>query len=155
MKNANMLEIVGRMRRSARIDRETLAELTILVDRIVNTLGTIAIVLELAKSKSVEEKKRHLRAVVDLAFRGSQALKAFLRQWALVLEDEEEEEKHLSRRHMEDFADIFEEAKHMAIPRPAPSLDGTDGTVDAICEALGADRPAASGPVIGDVNFDL
>jgi hypothetical protein len=42
MKNAHNLENVGKMRICARIDQETLAELNILFDRVVSTLGTIA-----------------------------------------------------------------------------------------------------------------
>jgi len=134
MTTLNMLQIVGTTRMFARIDQETLTDLTISFDRVVNTLGTIAAVLELAKNKSVAEKKRHLRAVVDLAFRGHRALKAFSRQWALVLEENKEP---FFRPSMDDFAAIFEEAKHITIPDPPPGSARETEVTDALCEVTG------------------
>ena len=138
MTNADTLQNVAQKQWYARIDKETLAELTVLLDRVANTLGTIAPVMELAKNKSATEKKRHLRAVVDLAFRGHHALKAFSLQWALVLE---ENQKHFLPPSMEDFAEVFEEAKEITIPDPPPNSA-------SIIEVAGTDPPPNSVSVI-------
>jgi hypothetical protein len=107
----------------AQIDGETLRKLTWLFERVVDTLGMIAPVLELAKNRKTEEKMRHLKAVTALAFRGHLALKAFSMQWALLLE---ECEKRSSLPYMEDFADILQEAKQITISDPPPSSVETD-----------------------------
>jgi hypothetical protein len=152
MKNEDMQQEVATMRKYARIDRETLAELTILFDRVVDTLGTIAPVLELAKNKSAEEKKRHFRAVLDLAFRGHHALKALLRQWALILEDNE---KPVFWLRMEDFADIFKEAKQITIPKPPIGSAGNTGADYTICKVQGADQTPNSDAVITEVTSNI
>jgi hypothetical protein len=108
---------VGRRRRHARMDKETLTELTFLFDRAANTLGTIAPVLLLAKDENATEKRRLLRAIVVLAFRGHQALRAFSQKWALVIE---ENEKRMLPPRMEDYADIFQTVRQKTILNPLP-----------------------------------
>jgi len=152
MKNSRTLENVGKMRKYVRIDQETFADLNILFDRVADTLGTIAPVLELAKNKSATEKKRHLRAVLDLAFRGHHALKAFSQQWALVLE---ENEKPLYWAHMEDFADIFQEAKQTTIPKPPLASAGNTGADYTLCKVVGTDPTPNSDAVIAEATPDL
>ena len=153
MNNSTTLENAGGRRKYARIDQETFAELNTLFNRVVDTLGTIAPVLELAKKKNATEKARHLRAVVDLAFRGHHALKAFSRQWALVLE---ENEKPFFRAHMEDFADIIDKAKQIAIPDQPPSLDtGKTEATHPLQEVAGMDPPAISDQVRTEAAPDL
>jgi len=152
MNNSHALQNVGKMRMYARIDQETLAELNILFNRVVNTLGTIAPVLELAKNKNATEKKRHLRAVVDLAFRGHHALKAFSQQWALVLE---ENEKPFFRPCMEDFADIFQEAKQITIPKPPLASAGNTGADYTVCKVVSTDPTPDSGSVPAEETHGL
>ncbi len=116
------------------IDGETLRKLTWLFERVVDTLGVIAPVLELAKNRSMEEKMRHLKAVTALAFRGHQALKAFSMQWSLLLE---ESKKHSSPPYLEDFFDILQEAKKIVIPDPPPrSVEETEAA-HHLCGATG------------------
>ena len=57
MTNENTLQKVGKRRRYARVDTETLVELTFLLDRVTDTLGTIAPALALAKNRNATEKK--------------------------------------------------------------------------------------------------
>ncbi len=148
MTNMDTLQNAENGRWYARIDRETLTGLTILLDRVADTLGTIAPVLELSKDKSVTEKKRHFRAVTDLAFRGHIALKTFLQQWALVLE---ENEKRLFRAPMEDFADIIDKAKQIEIPdQPSSSGLGKTEETHPLHEAAGIDPSSNSGSVIAE-----
>jgi uncharacterized protein Yka (UPF0111/DUF47 family) len=113
------------------MERETLTELTFLLDRVADTLGTIAPVMQLAKGKNVTEKKRLLQSIVDLAFRGQRALKALSQQWALVLE---ENEGRLSLLDMDDFADIFQEAKRITIPGQASCCVGEAEAAPAFCD---------------------
>ena len=152
MNNSHALQNVRKMRKYARIDQETLAELSILFDRVADTLGTIAPVLELAKDKNATEKKRHLQAVVDLAFRGHHALKAFSRQWALVLE-ENAKPRYFSR--MEDFADIFQEAKQITIPKPPLTSAGSTGADYTLCKAVSTGPTPKSDAVITETTHDL
>jgi len=118
------------------MDKETLTELTFLLDRVTDTLGTIAPVMELAKDRNATEKKRLLRAVVGLAFRGQRALRAFSQQWALVLE---ENEKRLLSPCTDDFADIFQQAKQITMPDPASSSLDETVAAHALCEVVGTD----------------
>ena len=118
MTNAQTAEIVGRKNWHAQIDEETWLELTFLFERVVDTLGVIAPVLELAKTKNATEKIRHLRAIADLAIRGQHALKAFGQRWALV---QEENQKPSAVGDMEDFADIFQAAHQIPSPNPPPN----------------------------------
>jgi len=120
MKNAHTLENVGKRNWQMQIDEETWMELTFLFERVVDTLGVIAPVLDLAKNKNATEKMRHLRAVADLAFRGQRALKAFGQRWALV---QEENRKRPPIGGMEDFADIFQAAQQIPSPNPQPNSD--------------------------------
>jgi hypothetical protein len=151
MTNATTLQTVSR-KRYARMDKETLTELTFLLDRVSNTLGTIAPVIELAKDKDATEKKRLLRAVVDLAFRGRRALRAFSQQWALVLEENEEP---LLSPYAEDFADIFQTAKQITIPDPPPGSVGKSEAAHALCEVVGTDPPPNPSSVIAEAVPDL
>lgn len=152
MTNSHALQNVGKMRKYVRIDQETFADLNILFDRVADTLGTIAPVLELAKDKNATEKKRHLRAVLDLAFRGHHALKAFSRQWALVLE---ENEKPLYWARMEDFADIFQEAKQITIPKPPLASAGNTGADYTLCKVVSTDPTPDSGSVLAEETHGL
>jgi hypothetical protein len=147
-----MLQNVGGKRRCVRMDKETLTELTFLLDRVADTLGTIAPVIELAKGRNATEKKRLLRAVVDLAFRGRRALKAFSQQWALVLE---ENEKRLLSPYTEDFADIFQEAKQTTIPDPASSSVDEPDAARALYEVVGMDPSPNSDSVMAEETHDL
>ena len=133
MTNANTPQNVGRGRRYARMDKETLTELTFLLDRVTDTLGTIAPVMELAKDRNTTEKKRLLRAVVDLAFRGQRALKAFSQQWALLLE---ENEKRSLSPYLEDFTDIFQKAKQATIPDPVARAVDETIAAHVLCEVV-------------------
>jgi hypothetical protein len=122
MKNVRILEMdkVG-TNWQTHIDGNTWQELTLLFERVVDTLGTIAPVLELAKNKkTAEEKMRHLRAVADLAFRGQRALKAFSQRWATV---QEENLKIQESNNLEDFADILRAAQQIPSPNPPPNTD--------------------------------
>lgn len=139
-------EAIGNWR--AQIDGETLRKLTWLFERVVDTLGMIAPVLELAKNRNTEEKIRHLKAVTALAFRGHLALKAFSLEWALLLE---ECEKRSLLPYMEDFADILQEAKQITISDPPPSsVDKTDAA-HPLCEAMGTAPTPISSSVIVEV----
>jgi len=120
MKNARTLENVGKKNWQLQIDEETWIELTFLFERVVDTLGVIAPVLDLAKNKNATEKMRHLRAVADLAFRGQRALKAFGQRWALV---QEENRNRPPIGDMEDFADIFQAAQQIPSANPQPNSD--------------------------------
>ena len=131
MTNADLLLGLCRSPRYVRMDRETFAELTFLLDRVADTLGTIAPVMQLAKHKNVTQKKRLLQCIVDLAFRGQLALKALSQQWALVLE---ENEGRLVSPEMDDFADIFQEAKRTTIPGPASSCVDETEAARAFCD---------------------
>ena len=102
------------------IDGETWQELTRLFEHVVDTLGVIAPVLDLARNKDEKEKLRHNRAVADLAFRGHRALQAFSHRWALV---QEENRRRPAMEGMEDFADIFQAAQQLPSPNPPPSSD--------------------------------
>jgi hypothetical protein len=119
MKNAHSLEEVGK-NWQAQIDGETWQELTRLFERVVDTLGVIAPVLELARNKSENEKLRYFRAVTDLAFRGQRALKAFSQRWAVV---QEENLKGPATRDLEDFADIYQAAHRISSPDAPPNSD--------------------------------
>src|ERR1700690_2029542 len=103
MKNPQSLEMADK-NWNAQIDGETWKELTRLFERVVDTLGVIAPVLEIAKGKGDTEKVRHYRAVTDLAFRGQQALRAFSQRWAVVQEENLESKR---TGDLEDFADIY------------------------------------------------
>jgi hypothetical protein len=105
----------------------------------------------LAKNKSATEKKRYLRAVVDLAFRGHHALKAFSRQWALVLE---ENEKPFFRARMADFADILQEATQITIPKPPLASAGNTGADYTLCEVVDTAPTPNSGSVTAEVAHD-
>jgi hypothetical protein len=126
MKNAHDVEEVSE-HRQVQIDGETWQELTRLFEQVVDTLGTIAPVLDLASNKKDEkEKLRHNRAVADLASRGHRALKAFCQRWALV---EEESRKRPVVEGAEDFGDIFQAARQL------PSTDLSPGSKSGIAEA--------------------
>ncbi len=111
MKDALGLEDVAK-NWQAQIDGETWQELTRLFERVVDTLGLIAPVLDLARNKKDEkEKLRHYRTITDLAFRGHRALKAFSQRWAAV---QEESLKGRATRDLEDFADIYQAAHRIS-----------------------------------------
>lgn len=143
MKNAHSLDETGR-NWQAQIDGETLRRLTWLCHRVVDTLGMIAPVLELAKNCKKEEKRRHLQTVVALAYRGHLALKAFSQQWALLLE---ESQKHLLPPYMEDFADILQKAEQITIADPPPRSVGETDAARALCEAARTDPAPISDSV--------
>jgi len=127
-------------------------ELTFLFERVVDTLGMIAPLLDLAKNRSATEKMRYLRAITDLAFRGQRALKAFGQRWAYV---QEENRNHPPMTGVEDFADIFQEAKQVSIPELPPSSDTANGEEDHhLYEAPGICTPPNSGSVIVEVAYD-
>jgi len=114
---------------------------------VVDTLGTIAPVLELAKNRNTEEKIRHLKAVTALAFLGHQALKSFSLQWSLFLE---ECEKRSLPPYMENFADILQEAEQIIIPDPPPgSVEGSDAA-HRLCGAIGTAPTPSSVSVIAE-----
>jgi hypothetical protein len=115
MKNAKTAENLGKNNCTVQIDREAWVELTFLLNRVFDTLGVIAPVLELAKFRKPTEKMRHLRAVTDLAFRGQKALKAFGQRWALV---QEENQKRPVAEDLEDFEDIYLAAQQFLSPAP-------------------------------------
>jgi hypothetical protein len=91
-----------------------------LLERVVDTLGVIAPVLELAKNKNATGKMRCFRAVADLAFRGQRALKAFSQRWAVV---QEENLKSQGTNDLENFADLFQAAQQISSPDPPPNTD--------------------------------
>jgi hypothetical protein len=119
MKDAHGVEEVSK-NWQVQIDGETWQELTRLFERVVDTLGVIAPVLDLARNKDEKEKLRHDRAVADLAFRGHRALKAFSQRWALV---QEENRRRPAMEGMEDFDDIFQAAQQFRRPNAPPISD--------------------------------
>jgi hypothetical protein len=124
MRDAHSLDEVGG-NWQVQIDGETWRELTGLFERVVDTLGLIAPVLELAKDKNEKGKLRHYRAVTDLAFRGQRALKAFSQRWAVV---QEESLKGPATKNLEDFADIYVAARRFANPNPSPNSDSREAS---------------------------
>jgi len=105
MTNARMLLVQQQRRADVEIDFETWQELTRGFDRIVDTFGLIAPVLELAKGKTPDERIRHLRFVNELAYRGHRALVALAQRLAAV---QREIESDPPKRDVEDFSDILQ-----------------------------------------------
>ena len=112
----------------AQIDQETWMELTRSFERVVDTLGMIAPVLELSKDKSEHEKSRYFRAVTDLAFNGHRALRAFSQRWAVV---QEGNLKGWSTKDSVDFSDIYPCAHQNSSSDPPSILDSARRKTDA------------------------
>ena len=105
---------------SAQINRETWLELTALCERVVDTLGLVGPVLELAQDKSEAEQLRHLRAIKKLSQQGHQALKLFAFHWAAL---HEQIQKERLKDNQEVFDDITLAAQKMSEHEPLPSLN--------------------------------
>jgi hypothetical protein len=151
MKNARVVGEAG-SNWQAQIDGDTWEELTRLLDRVADTLGTIAPVLDLAKNKTEKEKLRHFRAVTDLASRGHRALKAFSQRWAMVLEESRNSRETMD---LEDFSDIYVCAKAVweigGDEPPSHSSSGKAPAAYAPCEAAPKAPPPSSDSVIAEV----
>jgi hypothetical protein len=105
---------------SAQIDRETWLELTALCERVVDTLGLVGPVLELAQDKSEAEQLRHLRAIKKLSQQGHRALKLFAFHWAAL---HEQIQKERMKDNQEAFDDIILAAHEISEHEPLRRLN--------------------------------
>ena len=115
--NAQTAEIVGRKNWKAQIDEESWLELTFLFERVVDTLGVIAPVLELAKTKNADEKIGHLER--------SRTSQSGASTRSRHLDNDGLWYKRKTRTSavgdMEDFADIFQAAHQIPSPNRPPN----------------------------------
>lgn len=83
MKTAAHSETVG-CKRSASMDLETWLELSTLLDRVVDTLGLIAPLVQLSESQDDSERSRTLELIKSASLRGDEARKTAVVRWATV-----------------------------------------------------------------------
>ena len=93
------------------LDRDTWREFTDLSERLVETIGLVEPMLELANQADQTERVRYLQAAWYLSGRGHKSLKLFARRWAELQECADIQ--HLNPA--EAFADLIQAAQdHLA-----------------------------------------
>jgi len=95
-------------------DCDTWFELSTLCKQIVDSLGLVGPVLELAKNKSEAEQLMHLRTIKDSSIKGHVALTRFAHLWASIEERAYKEGVQVSPEEVER---LRKEARQNPIPR--------------------------------------
>jgi hypothetical protein len=131
----------------ANIDRDSWMQLLYLCERIVETLGLVGPILELAKNKSEREQMRCLMAIKNMSVEGYLALKKFAEIWTSL---NQQIMKDAAQHSSENFDDILHEARKVQFSRiwgsefSIRSKGGHQDSHDSLPECKQADNEGKS-----------